>query len=399
VRSCFCSSFFLPRRDAPSLSASVLLLSLGVACGDVSSDQAIPSGGSGGGAPGSGATGGSETGGASSGGASGGVNAGGSGGQLASDTNSGGDASGGDASGGDASGDAGGSGGTESGPDACSPEARIDAASFNIRFDEGSPSGENAWSNLESPRRQRVISTIEAMAPDVLGVQEALSNQVAELTQALDGYDFVGVGRDDGKQAGEYVGIFYLRARFALLDSGHFWLSDTPEIPGTVFAGSGSIRMATWVLLLDAESGRELLALNTHFDNVSQSSREESARLIRSMMASLAAGKPIVLTGDLNQVESDPAVQLFFEPEPSETQLIDAYRSVHTPRQNDELTYHAYSGDTTGARIDYVLHSSAFVPLAASIRHDAFDNLFPSDHYPVAVTLGWLTDHNGNACP
>jgi len=263
---------------------------------------------------------------------------------------------------------------------------------FNIRYDNGrGTSDANAWNRTDNPRRERVVSLVRDMAPDLMGVQEALDNQVEDLTSALSDYGFVGVGRDDGDQAGEYAGIFYRTDRLEPIDSGHFWLSETPDVPGTVFEGSGSIRMATWLIARDLSAERELFMLNTHWDNVSQSSREASASLIRQRAPELAAGRPLLLTGDLNQSEDNAALQILLQaPNDASPQLLDGYRTVYPQRQANEVTFHDFTGTTQGSRIDFVLHTPEFEAIGAEIRTDRFDGTYPSDHYPVRVTLEWL---------
>jgi endonuclease/exonuclease/phosphatase family metal-dependent hydrolase len=262
-------------------------------------------------------------------------------------------------------------------------------ATFNIRYDAGQSSqGADAWLNPDNPRRDRALALITDMAPDLLGVQEALANQVDDLKLLLAQYSFVGVGRDDGERAGEFAGIFYRTARFELIDSGHFWLSETPDRPGTVFEGSGSIRMATWILVLDTAAMRELFMLNTHWDNVSQSSREASANLVLEQLGLLAPEIPTIVTGDLNQAETNVAVQtLSRSAAQGGLDLRDAYREVIANPAPDERTYHDFTGETAGQRIDFVFASPALRATSAKIRTDSFQGRYPSDHFPVIVSF------------
>jgi endonuclease/exonuclease/phosphatase family metal-dependent hydrolase len=273
---------------------------------------------------------------------------------------------------------------------------------FNVRFDDGgldSRLDADGWENTANPRRQRVLDTIAAMDPDILGMQEVLANQVSDLSAALPGYAFVGVGRDDGISGGEHMAVYVRSSRLTILASGHYWLSDTPEVPGTVFPCSGSRRMVTWLRLRDELTGRTLLFANTHWDNACQESRERSATLMRSRWAQLAAGDPVVMTGDLNQSVDNVAVQTLLIAEPTgTTQLLDGYRAVN-PAASDERTFHGFNGGTQGSRIDYVLHDAAFRTTAATIVRTAYDGRYPSDHYPVTGTLQWATDAQGDACP
>ncbi len=276
--------------------------------------------------------------------------------------------------------------------DASATPPPLSVMTFNIRYDNGqSTSGVDAWNATDNPRRERVVRVISDVNPDLLGVQEALKNQVDDLSGALSGYGFAGVGRDDGATRGEYAGVFYRLARFSLVDSGTFWLSETPDVPGTVFEGSGSIRVATWIVAEDLLSGRKVLFLNTHWDNVSQSSRLSSAELIREQFESLGADNAILMTGDLNQNESDGSVRALLAELPNpQTALSDAYREVHPRVSGDELTYHDFSGATAGSRIDFVLHDAHFNASEATIHRDSYEERYPSDHYAVSAHLLWL---------
>ena len=281
---------------------------------------------------------------------------------------------------------------------ACSNDANLDAVTFNIRYDSG-PSGNNAWNRALNPRRERVISVLKDSQADLIGLQEVLENQVDDLVAALTDYTFFGVGRSDGERAGEFAGIFYRTERFTQIEGGNFWLSETPEVPGTVFPGSGSIRIATWVRLVDHRSNRPVLFLNTHWDNVSQSSRLQSGQLIRARLAELAQGDPVIVTGDFNTTENNAAVQalLVGAPETAPT-LRDAYRLVHPIREQQELTFHNFNGALNGERIDFVLHNDDLKPLESSIVRTSFEGLYPSDHYAVSAKLRWTSDGAGTNC-
>lgn len=283
--------------------------------------------------------------------------------------------------------------------DACDAAAAITVATFNIRYDNGFGTGDNAWNHPDIPRRDCVISLINDIDPDLLGVQEALLNQMNDLSDELSGYSSVGCGRDDGDEQGEYAALFYRNDRFSLHDSGFFWLSTTPDVPGTVFSGSGSVRLATWIIISDELTGHELFALNTHWDNVSQSSREQSARLIREKCGSLSHGLPVIVMGDLNQDETNKAITILLaEADEPEQTLIDAYRQVHPARQPDERTYHAFEGTTTGSRIDFIFLDSRLSATDAVIRTDRCGGRYPSDHYPVTATLEWTHHSDGTPC-
>jgi endonuclease/exonuclease/phosphatase family metal-dependent hydrolase len=287
----------------------------------------------------------------------------------------------------------------------CEPGAALRVASFNIRYDAGgfgSYFERNGWLRLGNPRRDRAFSVIRELAADLVGFQELLPNQVDDLTRAFPAYGFVGVGRDDGRRSGEFAGILYSRERFELLRDGHFWLSDTPEQPGTTFPGAATNRMASWVHLHDRRTGRDVLLLNTHWDHVSASARQASARLVQRRLSELVVANPsladaVLVTGDLNATPSDTPLRELTEGGAS-VQLTDGYRSVHPVPLADEATSHEWTGRTRGERIDYVLHTSAFVTTESSIVRQKPRNAWPSDHYPVVSVVRYARDGAGNSC-
>jgi endonuclease/exonuclease/phosphatase family metal-dependent hydrolase len=266
----------------------------------------------------------------------------------------------------------------------------LNVMSFNVRYanDFGTIFGPNGWSALPNPRRALVVQSIQNFAPDLLGVQEPYLTQVDYLRQQLPEYGFAGVGRNDGITAGEYCGIFYRQDRFTLVESGSFWLSATPSVPGTSFVSGGVPRIATWAKLDDLASGQQYFLLNTHWDNVSSSARLQSAALIRDQIPLLAGDLPVLLLGDFNTSQStSPYNEIRGLNTPSEFQLLDSYRQVHPTTSSNERTFHDFQGGTSGSRIDFILHSDDFAPTAATIDRTQYGALWPSDHYPVTATF------------
>ncbi|MBC7783331.1 MAG: endonuclease/exonuclease/phosphatase family protein [Burkholderiales bacterium] len=257
--------------------------------------------------------------------------------------------------------------------------------SFNIRYATAND-GLNHW----FLRRDRVVGSIEAFAPHILGTQETLASQRDFLTETLHDYAVVAVGRDDGKDAGEMTAIFYRRDRFTILDSGHFWLSLEPEKPGSIGWDAALTRMASWVKLRDNEcpSGKPILFLNAHFDHAGHAARRESARLIRRKLAELGAGCAIVVTGDFNCTEDDPLYQQLFATDPDASALRDAYRIANPQRDPNEATFHAFNaGRTQGSRIDWIGIGDDWTVLEAAIDRSLHDGRLPSDHFPVTAVL------------
>src|SRR5690606_27998654 len=181
--------------------------------------------------------------------------------------------------------------------------------SYNIRYDNPMD-GRNAW----PLRKDRLIQLVREQAPDILGVQEALHHQLTEMLDGLEGYAFVGVGRDDGKEAGEYSAILYKKSAFELRDQNTFWLSETPNVPGSKSWDAAITRVVTWARLYSKHLGTEILAVNTHFDHIGKEARLRSAEMIRKKIPELAGDLPVILTGDFNVTRNDPPYQALMKP-------------------------------------------------------------------------------------
>ena len=267
-------------------------------------------------------------------------------------------------------------------PDRATPAPALRVTSFNIRYGTAKD-GENAWDK----RKDLVLRTIRKLDPDLMGVQEALAFQVDELRDALPGYEVLGVGRDDGKRAGEFTAIYFKKDRFEQLAAGHFWLSETPEQPGSRGWDAALPRLASWVRLRDRQTGGPLLFVNTHFDHVGRQARLESARLLRSQIEKLHEGAPVVVAGDFNATEDDEPYAALMGEGGAPLRLIDSYRAVHPQRSPDEATFNGFTGKRAGSRIDWVLHSDHFKTTSAEIMYDSEAGRYPSDHFPLSAVL------------
>lgn len=264
---------------------------------------------------------------------------------------------------------------------------------FNLRYGTA-PDGENAWER----RRELLAETIRAFQPDVLGTQECLAGQAEFLRGALPGYGCVGVGRDDGQLAGEMCAIFYREDRFRLAAVGHFWLSETPEVAGSRGWDAALPRLVSWAKLCARDDTlRTLVCLNTHFDHVGEAARLASARLLRARARAVAGGAPAIVLGDFNAPADTGrpgpyAALLGLGEGAEETEgglaLRDVYRRLHPPR-SDEATFHGFTGGRDGARIDWILATPDWTPVAAAIDRTARDGRWPSDHFPVTAVLRW----------
>jgi len=257
---------------------------------------------------------------------------------------------------------------------------------FNIRYGTAKD-GENHWDN----RKDFLIDTIKAFDPDLLGTQETLGFQRDYLAEQLPGYGFLGVGRDDGKEQGEMIALYYKQSRFEKLAQGHFWLSDTPDTVGSKSWDSSLPRMVTWVRLQDRKNpaASQILFVNTHFDHRGPTARLESAKLLRQRIERLAAGAAIILTGDFNSGEGSPPYKaLFAEPDGKPSPVIDCYRTAHPDRAPNEGTATPFDPKkTTGSRIDWIACSRDWKVLSAQIDRTERNGRIPSDHFPVTAVL------------
>lgn len=255
------------------------------------------------------------------------------------------------------------------------------AMTYNIRLDLASD-GPNAWAG----RKTMVAGMIRYEAPDVIGLQEVLLHQKRDLQAALPAYAFVGVGRDDGAEGGEFSPVGWRRDRFELIETATFWLSPTPWKPGKAWDAAYP-RIATWAVLRDRRSGRHIRIINTHFDHVGVEARTRSAALIAEWTARhVAKGQPVIAMGDFNTSADTPPMVLLAEPARSGLQLA---RSISAePPFGPAGTFNAFCIDADEAlAIDHVLVSPAFAVQRYAVLTQHWNGRLPSDHYPVVVDL------------
>ncbi len=194
--------------------------------------------------------------------------------------------------------------------------------SFNIRYSTAND-GDNHW----KLRREFLFDVVREAAADLVGLQEALDDQVQELVAALPQYGVVGVGRDDGRTRGEYAAILYRRDRFRVSDAGTFWFSDTPEVVASRSWGNSITRICTWARFIDRD-GRAFWHYNVHLDHQSQPSRERSSALLAERIAARRIlTEPVIVTGDFNAGETNPAVTRLTAPQGgAAAPFVDSFR-------------------------------------------------------------------------
>ncbi|MBN1488996.1 MAG: endonuclease/exonuclease/phosphatase family protein, partial [Phycisphaerae bacterium] len=255
--------------------------------------------------------------------------------------------------------------------DPTSKAADLRVMTFNIRFGTAND-GEDHWKH----RREMVFQVLRDHEPDVLGLQEALRFQINEMHEAVPGYGEIAVGRDDGKDAGETAAILYRSARLEVDAHGTFWLSDTPEVPGSKHWGNTITRICTWARLHDRRTGAHFYVFNAHLDHRSQPARERGAELIAQRINQRPHGDPILLMGDFNADERNPAVRHLkgelaavgskLDDSAAVPPLVDTFRVLH-PDVSPAGTFNGFAGKRDGEKIDYILASPEWSVRTAAI--------------------------------
>jgi endonuclease/exonuclease/phosphatase family metal-dependent hydrolase len=249
--------------------------------------------------------------------------------------------------------------------------------SFNIRYGTAAD-GDNHWDR----RKEFLVELLREQMPDVIGVQEALYPQLEYILRALPGYAMVGVGRDDGVRAGEYACIIYRTAALTVSRSDTFWFSDTPERVASASWGNRITRICTWAQFTTPD-GRAINFYNVHLDHESQPSREKSVALLRARMAARDPQAPVLVTGDFNAGEMNPAVIAMREG----NLFRDTFRVVQ-PSAAPVGTFTAFKhGEIAGDKIDYVFASPEWEVLEAAIVRSEREGRYPSDHFPVTAVV------------
>jgi endonuclease/exonuclease/phosphatase family metal-dependent hydrolase len=255
-------------------------------------------------------------------------------------------------------------------------ERAFTVLSFNIRHGRGDD-GAHVWPN----RRAIVTGLLKEFDAPIIGLQEVLDFQLREIAGAMPRHVVVGVGRDDGVAAGEFSPLLIDTTRFVVLTSGTFWLSDTPEVPGSMHWGNRITRITSWARLEDVQTRDTVRVYNLHWDHESQPSRERSAALLLRRIAAEGSGRDgVIVTGDFNADESNAAFQTLVRD--TAVMLRDSYRARY-PDARVVGTFNGFRGDSTAGKIDAVLLGSGWTVEAAGIDRRMVNGLWPSDHFPV----------------
>lgn len=251
-------------------------------------------------------------------------------------------------------------------------ENTLEVVSYNIRYDN-SQDGENQW----DIRKETLASYLLKSTPDIIGMQEVLNNQLADLSNFLKDYKYVGVGREDGKTKGEYSPIFYRKSKLKVLMSSTFWLSETPQ-KISVGWDAALERICTYALFIDRKSKKQFWVFNTHFDHLGEIARSESVNLILERISILNVNDyPILVTGDLNLTPETLPIKKFQS----------NFNDVLSDLNLNDPKYGTFNGfDITknaNRRIDYIFQKGFRVLSAEHMWIKTPKDLWASDHHPV----------------
>lgn len=234
---------------------------------------------------------------------------------------------------------------------------------FNIR-NGLADDGPNSWPH----RRPLTASVIRETSPDVIGLQEVFDFQLSYLLSELPEYQHYSVGRDDGREAGEHCSILWRRDKLVRVKAGTFWLSDTPDEPGSMTWGNRITRICSWVQFAEG-----FTLYNTHWDHESVPARTNSGTLFLDVLPS----SPWILVGDFNAEPSWPEMQ----------DLVSWSNAQFVTAENSVGTFHSFTGGTEGDKIDHIFTSPGLVCRDLVVDTFSDGGIFPSDHYPVSCTV------------
>ena len=255
-------------------------------------------------------------------------------------------------------------------------ETPFNIITYNIRMNTPDD-GVNAW----PLRKEKVISLLNFHKADIFNVQEALPEQMDDLTTLMPEFDHVGVGRDDGKRAGEHMAIFYRKSRFEKLSDGMFWLSETPDKPGFGWDAACN-RTCTWIKLKDKITKKSFLVLDTHLDHRGMKAREEGVKLILSRIPEInRENLPLIFTGDFNLVKESGPVKAILGV------LNDARDKSISPPYGPEGTSGGFAVREKSRTIDFIFINQKVTVLRHGVLSDSFGMFYPSDHLPVLAEV------------
>jgi endonuclease/exonuclease/phosphatase family metal-dependent hydrolase len=218
---------------------------------------------------------------------------------------------------------------------------------------------------------------------DIFGTQECLYHQILDISKELPGYDYYGIGRDDGKHAGEHSEIFFKKDKFQMLAHGDFWLSQTPDKPSLGWDATCCNRICSWIYLQDKKSKKKFYVFNTHYDYQKDLARNESSKLILKEIKRIAGGQPVIFMGDLNGGNESG----WYKTVANSGLLRDTYREAKDPYANNG-SFNAFGKAVNSNEIiDHIFVTKQFTVGKWGILTDTYHGKYPSDHFPVLTVL------------
>ena len=264
---------------------------------------------------------------------------------------------------------------------AAEPALPVRVLSFNLRYINPGDTGELTW----LARRDQAAQVIREDKADVIGLQEAFRSMLDDIAVRVPGYEEIGVGREDGKTTGEYAAILVKKDRFNVMDSGTFWLSDTPTVPNSTTWKNRVTRICSWAKLEERTTKRLLFFYNTHLDHESQEAREKGVAMILDHIAALPEDTAVIFTGDFNAAEDNPAISNI---KISPRRMLDTWRELNpTVPLTESGTMSLFTGVHDTAKIDYIFVPTGTRLVDAEIIRKNHDGIYPSDHYPVRASV------------
>ena len=258
----------------------------------------------------------------------------------------------------------------------------LNVMTFNIRYNTKNDSL-NAWPY----RKDNAASQVLFHNVHILGVQEALHEQMMDMGQSLSRFKFTGVGRDDGKTKGEYSAIFYDTTRLTLAESKTFWLSLTPEVPGSRGWDANITRIVTWARFRDTRTKKLFFVFNTHFDHIGQEARRESAKLLKRKVKEIAGNNPVIIMGDFNAKPSEEPIRVLVN---DPDKFTDSKALSVQPHYGPEGTFNGFgSKERDNEPIDHIFLKGKWKVLQHATLSQTWGGRFSSDHFPVFAKLSF----------
>ncbi|NSL89956.1 endonuclease/exonuclease/phosphatase family protein [Chitinophaga sp. Mgbs1] len=261
-------------------------------------------------------------------------------------------------------------------------QSALKVMTFNIRMNTPHDSL-NAWPH----RKDKVASTVLFHEVATLGVQEALYDQMQDLQQRLPQYKSIGGGRDDGKTKGEFSAIFYDTTRLQLLKTATFWLSETPDVPGSKGWDAAITRIVTWGLFRDRQTKKTFYHFNTHFDHMGKVARRESAKFLLQQVHKIAGSTRAIITGDFNATPDDEPIQVVMNAA-DPLHFTDSKAISTTPHYGPVGTFNGWrAGEVEDKPIDYIFLKGAFKVKKHATLSETWGGRYASDHFSVFAEL------------